>query len=145
MKTQILILLGPNLNRLGTRAPDIYGSLTVEQIHAEVQRLTESLGVTVHLKQSNVEGELIDHLQEASGSCAGVVFNPAAFSHYSYALHDAIKDTQCPVIEVHFSNIHAREEFRHTSVTAPACQGTIAGLGWYGLVLGIQALCAPKS
>ena len=140
MTTKILILLGPNLNLLGTRAPDLYGSLTMKQIHEEVQRLTTSLGVSVDLRQSNIEGELINHLQEASQSYSGVVFNPGAFSHYSYALHDAIKDTRCPVVEVHFSNIHAREEFRHTSVTAPVCKGVIAGLGWYGLVLGIQAL-----
>jgi 3-dehydroquinate dehydratase-2 len=140
MTQHVLILLGPNLNLLGTRDPGLYGSLTMQQIHTEVQRLTEGLGVTVALQQSNSEGELINVLQEASRSCSGVVFNPGALSHYSYALHDAIKDAQCPVVEVHFSNIHAREEFRHTSVTAPACKGVIAGLGWYGLVLGIQAL-----
>jgi 3-dehydroquinate dehydratase-2 len=118
----------------------MYGSLTVQEIHAEVQRLTTGLGVTVAVQQSNSEGELIDHLQEASQSCGGVVFNPGALSHYSYALRDAISDMQCPVIEVHFSNIHARESFRHTSVTASVCRGVIVGLGWFGVVLGIQAL-----
>lgn len=145
MQTKILILLGPNLNLLGTRSPEIYGSLSMAQIHAEVQQRVEKLGVAVDLKQSNEEGELIDCLQDASRSYSGVAFNPGAFSHYSYALHDAIKDTQCPVVEVHFSNIHAREEFRHRSVTAPACKGVIAGLGWYGLVLAIEAILASSS
>ena len=139
MATKILLLLGPNLNLLGTRSPEIYGSLTMAQIHAEVQQRVEKLQVSVDLKQSNEEGELIDCLQEASETYSGVAFNPGAYSHYSYALHDAIKDTRCPVVEVHFSNIHAREEFRHRSVTAAACKG------WYGLVLAIEAILASTS
>ena len=135
-----LLLFGPNLNRLGQRDPSLYGTLTLAEIGDRVRSYFEADGLTIDVAQSNSEGRLIDFLQDASDRMQGVVFNPGAFAHYSYALRDAIADCRCPVVEVHFSNTHAREEFRHTSVTAAACKGVVAGLGWFGLVLAIMAL-----
>lgn len=138
--SSFLLLYGPNLNQIEKRNPALYGSLSLAGIESEVQRYFAGQDIHVHTRHSNHEGMLIDILQEHSEKVDGILFNPGALSHYSYALRDAIADVRCPVIEVHFSNIHAREEFRHTSVTAASCRGVIAGLGWYGLVLGILAL-----
>jgi len=135
-----LLLYGPNLNRLGTRNPAMYGSMSLQQIEGGVRAALADKGVVVQTIQSNSEGVLIDAIQEAAENVQGIIFNPGALAHYSLALRDAIEDASCPVIEVHFSNIHARESFRHHSVTAAVCKGVIAGLGWYGLVLGIQAV-----
>lgn len=135
-----LLLYGPNLNRLGLRDPALYGTMSLEQIECAVGQALASMNIEVQTSQSNTEGVLIDTIQEAAGRVEGIIFNPGALAHYSLALRDAIDDAACPVVEVHFSNIHARESFRHQSVTAAACKGVIAGFGWYGLVMGIHAL-----
>ena len=140
-----LLLYGPNLNQIEKRDPVLYGSLSLAGIEEEVRRCVADQDVQVFSRHSNHEGTLIDILQEHSEKVDGIIFNPGALSHYSYSLRDAIADVRCPVIEVHFSNIYAREEFRHTSVTAATCRGVISGLGWYGLVLGISALMKTQT
>ena len=135
-----LLLFGPNLNQIEKRDAKLYGALSLAEIARRTQEHFQGQGVEVVLKSSNCEGELIDILQEFSEKAAGIIFNPGALSHYSYALHDAILDVQCPVVEVHFSNIHAREDFRRTSVTAPACDGVVAGFGWAGVITAIASL-----
>lgn len=132
-----LLLYGPNLNRLGTRNPALYGSMSLEQIEEAVRENLAQHNIDLFTRQSNVEGILIDTIQEFAERVQGIIFNPGALAHSSLALRDAIEDAACPVVEVHFSNIHARESFRHQTVTAAPCKGVIAGLGWYGLVLGI--------
>lgn len=133
MAYTVLILNGPNLNLLGSREPEVYGTATLDDIvagitaHAETADVTTD--VTVEAYQSNVEGELINRLHAARGTVDGVIFNPGAFTHYSYALRDAISATELPVIETHMSNVHAREEFRHRSVLAAVCLGVVAGFG----------------
>lgn len=139
MKT-ILVLHGPNLNLLGQREPHLYGRLTLAEINHKLEALGETLGVQVVCRQSNHEGQLIDWLQEASTTAAGVVFNPGAYTHTSVALRDAVAAIGIPVIEVHLSNVQAREEFRRTSVIAPLCVGSIAGLGWRSYALALRAL-----
>ena len=137
MKKHILLLFGPNLNRLESRSKSLYGSLSLSEIGAHLQNIFKQSDVALEIRHSNCEGTLIDILQEHSEKCTGIVFNPGAFTHYSYALRDAITDVQCPVIEVHFSNIHARESFRQHSVTAASCKGIIVGFGWRGLEMAI--------
>jgi 3-dehydroquinate dehydratase-2 len=140
MPKLFLLLFGPNLNRIERRNKSLCGSLTLRQIHEELQELFASADVALDLRHSNCEGQLIDILQEYSDKAAGILFNPGALAHYSYALRDAITDVECSVIEVHFSNVHAREPFRQHSVTAASCKGVIAGFGARGLELGIRAL-----
>jgi 3-dehydroquinate dehydratase-2 len=138
-----LLLFGPNLNQIEKRDSSLYGNLSLAEIAKRAQEHFEDQEVRVVMRCSNHEGALIDTLQEFSEQAAGIIFNPGALSHYSYALHDAILDVRCPVVEVHFSNIHAREEFRRTSVTAPACDGVVVGLGWKGLIAAISSLLLP--
>lgn len=137
---RILVLHGPNLNLLGTREPEIYGRDSLPEIDARLKQLGAELGAQVSARQSNHEGQLIDWLQEAATSHAGVVINPGAFSHTSLALHDAIAAISIPVVEVHLSNVHAREEIRRRSLTAPACVGAIAGFGPESYALGLRAV-----
>ncbi|MDE7194389.1 MAG: type II 3-dehydroquinate dehydratase [Oscillospiraceae bacterium] len=137
---KILVLNGPNLNLLGEREPNIYGGETMQSINDELVQLGRDMGYEVDYYQNNVEGRLIDRLQEARLDCAGVIFNAGAYTHYSYALRDAIASIKIPVIEVHMSNVHSREEFRKTSVIAPVCRGSISGFGKYSYHLALSAL-----
>ena len=139
---KILILHGPNLNLLGTRNPEVYGADSLEDINQRLLDYAETHDCQVKFKQSNHEGELIDALHEAAGWADGVVFNPGAYSHTSIALRDAVEAIPIPVVEVHLSNISAREGFRTHSYLAPVCQGSITGLGWRSYLLGLQALTA---
>lgn len=137
---KILVMNGPNLNLLGEREPNIYGGDTMQSINDELTELGRGLGYEVDCYQSNVEGMLIDRLQEARLDCAGVIFNAGAYTHYSYALRDAIASIKIPVVEVHMSNVNSREEFRKTSVIAPVCRGSISGFGKYSYHLAFHAL-----
>lgn len=136
---KVLILHGPNLNLLGRREPSVYGALTLEQINQMVAELAGELGVEAICRQSNHEGELIDLLHQAGREMSAVIFNPGAYTHYSYALRDAVAAIGLPVLEVHLSNIHAREEFRRHSVIAPVAAGQISGLGAAGYLLALRA------
>ncbi|KGK79844.1 3-dehydroquinate dehydratase [Thalassobacter stenotrophicus] len=138
--TQILILNGPNLNLLGTREPGIYGAKTLPDVEADCHAVAAELGITVRCAQSNHEGTMVDEIHAARDTCAGVVINAGAYTHTSIALHDAIAGTGLPVIEVHISNVYAREEFRHHSMIARACIGVIAGLGTAGYELALRAM-----
>ncbi|MCC6454768.1 MAG: type II 3-dehydroquinate dehydratase [Caldilineaceae bacterium] len=135
----IAVIHGPNLNLFGTRETHIYGSVTLEQIN---QRLHEAVGANHELRitQSNHEGVIIDTIHEARNWANGIVINPGAFTHYSYAIRDAISAVKLPAVEVHLSNIHTRESFRHTSVIVPVCVGQIAGFGWRSYLHGLAAL-----
>ncbi|MCM3161693.1 type II 3-dehydroquinate dehydratase [Metabacillus litoralis] len=137
---KVLVINGPNLNRLGLREPEIYGSKTLTDLEKDLLTIGEKVNCEVTCFQSNHEGDLIDAIHEANEQYHGIVINPGAFTHYSYAIRDAIASISLPVIEVHISNIHAREEFRHTSVTAPVTVGQIIGLGFKGYELAILAL-----
>ena len=137
---KVLIVNGPNLNKLGTRDTSQYGSDTLADIETRLRECAESLGVELDFFQSNHEGEIVDYLQEAATDAAGLVVNAGALTHYGISLRDAIADTQLPFVEVHLSNIHAREEFRHHSVIASLAEGQIAGLGWRGYLYALDYL-----
>jgi len=140
MTGKILVINGPNLNMLGKRKAEHYGTLTLESIERKLKEVAVEVGFEIMFFQSNHEGEIIDKLHESMTDTDGIIMNPGAFTHYSIAIRDAVEVIQIPVIEVHLSNIHAREAFRHKSVIAPVCLGQIAGLKDYGYIAALHAL-----
>ena len=136
----ILVLHGPNLNLLGQREPDVYGKASLEEIDLALKELATQHASSVRIVQSNHEGALIDTIHEARGWADGILINPGAFTHTSYALRDAIAAIEIPCVEVHLSNIYSRESFRHKSVIAPVCLGQISGFSWRSYTLGFRAL-----
>lgn len=136
---KILFLNGPNLNLLGRREPTVYGKTTLAEIESKVRERAKSLSATVDFRQSNLEGELVGWVQEAKGVFDAIVLNAAAYTHTSIALRDAIAAVGVPTIEIHLSNVHAREEFRHRSLIAPVCKGQITGFGANSYILGLEA------
>jgi len=142
---KILFLNGPNLNLLGQREPEVYGRTTLADIEAMVRQRARELGVEVDFRQTNLEGELVTWIQKARGEFEVVVLNAAAYTHTSLAVRDAIAAAGLPVIEIHLSNVHAREEFRHRSLIAPACVGQITGFGPFSYVLAVDAAINVKA
>ncbi len=136
---RVLVIHGPNLNMLGTREPEIYGTTTLEDINREIQREALKLGCTVNIMQSNHEGDIVTAVQSAREGFAALVINPGGYTHTSVAIRDALAAVSCPKIEVHLSNIHAREDFRKTSITGACATAIISGLGAYGYILALQA------
>lgn len=141
---KILILHGPNLNLLGEREPEIYGKLTLAELNLELQNFAKQIGLTLRIFQSNGEGVLIDLLHEYRKWADGIVINPGAYTHYSYALRDAISSIAIPTVEVHLSEIQKREDFRRISVIEPVCIRQISGLGWKSYLEGIKFLCESQ-
>ena len=140
MTSTFYVLNGPNLNALGKREPGIYGGQTLADIEALCRAESETLGYAVEFRQSNHEGDLVDWIHEGGDKAAGIAVNAGAYTHTSIALHDAIRAIKVPVIEVHLSNVHAREEFRHHSMMAPAAKGVICGFGAHSYILALHAL-----
>jgi 3-dehydroquinate dehydratase-2 len=141
-KKKIIVIHGPNINLTGEREATYYGKESFASINEEILAYAEKCGLDCEIYQSNVEGEIINKLQEIRHDCDGVVMNAGAYTHYSYAIRDAIASIRIPCVEVHMSNIHAREEFRHKSVIAPVCAGQISGFGKHSYFLAIEGLCA---
>lgn len=140
MSNPILILNGPNLNRLGLREPEVYGSETLDALNGRLTARARELNATLEFFQSNHEGELIDRIHVAADTARGIIFNPGGFTHTSVALRDAVASVSIPVIEVHISNIFAREPFRHHTVVSGACRGVISGLGTDGYIIALEYL-----
>ncbi len=136
---KILFLNGPNLNLLGQREPEVYGKTTLKDIEARVRERADKAGAEIDFRQSNLEGELVAWIQQAKGAFDVIVLNAAAYTHTSIALRDAISAVAVPTIEIHLSNVHAREEFRHKSLIAPVCRGQISGFGAHSYILGLDA------
>ena len=139
---KILLIHGPNLNLLGKRSPEVYGTAGLDEINARMHGIAEEGGAELRIFQSNSEGALIDAIHEAATWADGIVINPGAYAHYSIATRDALSAVKLPTIEVHLSNVHAREDFRHNLVLSPVCVGVICGLGWRSYLYGVQALLA---
>ena len=139
---RILLINGPNLNMLGTREPEIYGRDTLDDVVARVETKAKELGVEVTALQSNHEGAIVDFIQQNQASADGLIINPGAFGHYSYAIRDAISGSRLPAVEVHISNVHARERFRERMVLSAVCKGVITGLGWRGYLYALDLLVA---
>jgi 3-dehydroquinate dehydratase type II len=137
---KLLVINGPNLNMLGIRKKEIYGTMSLEQINQEINSEAVKLSVEVDFYQSNIEGELVTKIQQALNVYSGIIINPGAYSHYSIAIRDALEAVALPCIEVHMSNIYAREGFRHNSVIAPVCTGQISGLGHIGYILALKGV-----
>lgn len=137
---KILVINGPNLNMLGTREPEVYGSLTLDDINTRIASEAEVMRIEVEFYQSNSEGEIIDAIHSAHEDAHGIILNAGAYTHYSYAIRDAVSSVSVPCIEVHLSNVFARDEFRHTSVIAPVCFGQISGFGILSYLLAMRAL-----
>ena len=142
---KILVIHGPNLNRLGARDTALYGDKNLDEIDALLQKGAYELGVELEAFQSNHEGELLDLIQEKSSEATGIIINPGALTHYGLSLRDALADTGLPVIEVHLSNIYAREDFRQHSVVAPVAKGQISGLGWRGYMAALEIMVAAEA
>ena len=137
---KILVIHGPNLNLLGTREPDVYGKVTIGEINSDLKKAAKSRGVEIEIKQSNHEGEIVDLIGKAPADKIGaILINPAAYTHTSVAIRDAIAASRVPAVEVHLSNIYAREEFRHTSLIAPVAKGQVSGFGKTSYLLGLEA------
>ncbi|NQU95822.1 MAG: type II 3-dehydroquinate dehydratase [Candidatus Omnitrophica bacterium] len=137
---KILVIHGPNLNLLGTREPDVYGKVTIGEINSDLKKAAKSRGVEIEIKQSNHEGEIVDLIGKAPADKTGaILINPAAYTHTSVAIRDAIAASRVPAVEVHLSNIYAREEFRHTSLIAPVAKGQVSGFGKTSYLLGLEA------
>ncbi len=137
---KFLVINGPNLNMLGTREPEKYGTTTLADIEKEIEAHAKEKGVEVDFYQSNIEGEIVTAIQKAKGVYDGIIINPAAYTHTSVALRDAILAVELPAVEIHLSNIHTREEFRHHSFTAPVCIGQITGFGKFGYIMALDAI-----
>ena len=144
MTRRVVVVNGPNLNLLGKREPDVYGTRSLDDLNRTVAEKAKALGLEVTCHQSNSEGEIIDFLQQHAPGSTGVIINPGALSHYSLALYDCLQALALPVVEVHISNIHAREEFRSRSVTARAARGVITGLGFTGYELALEYIATLK-
>jgi 3-dehydroquinate dehydratase-2 len=136
---KFLVIHGPNLNLLGKRKVEVYGNMDLEKINEEIKKFAENNQIEIEIIQSNEEGEIVDAIQKAQ-NYAALVINPGGYTHTSVAIRDAIEAVQIPTVEVHLSNIYAREDFRHISMSAPVCEGQISGLGWYGYILALEYL-----
>lgn len=137
---KLLVINGVNLNMLGMREPEIYGNATLSDLQNKIKSFCSDKNIEVSFYQSNIEGEIVNKIHESMGVYDGIIMNPGAFTHYSYALHDALTSVTVPCVEVHISNIHKREQFRKKSVTAPACIGQITGFGFFGYIMAVEAL-----
>ena len=136
---KILVIHGPNLNLLGQREPDIYGKVTIDDINNDLKRIAKANKVTLEIVQSNHEGEIVELIGKSGGKFAAILINPAAYTHTSVAIRDAISSVKIPAVEIHLSNIYAREEFRHTSLISPVAKGQICGFGKMSYILGLEA------